>query len=323
MFAIPILLITFNRPEHTRRVLGEIMKQGPSDVYVFQDGARGGNESDSLRCAQVREVISTLTKGTRTRLHTYFADVNLGCGAGPMTGISWFFSQVAEGIVMEDDCLPHPDFFGYCSELLARYREDKRVMYVSSTLYDDRWKCEASYDFSHYMITGAWASWARAWKGFDLDLDALNARRFRQHCKRLLKARAEADWWYFKTLEIQRDTTKKSYWDYQMQIHLFRHDGITIHPQRNLVSNIGFDAAGTHTLDNNEGRGDKPVYPILPLSHPASMEVDLKRDNYCFAKKRSDGWLHDELQYLYKRMLFNQGLAHRCLMVYKRMKHGR
>ena len=322
MLPAPILLITFNRPEHTRRVLTEVLRQKPENLYVFQDAPREGNADDAARCAGVKAVIDELTVEV-PQMHYYTPDHNLGCGPGPMTGIDWFFSQVEQGIVMEDDCLPHPDFFGYCEELLNRFHDDQRLMFINSTLYDDRWKCEASYDYSHYMVTGAWASWARAWKGFDLDLDTLNARRFRHHCKKLLKARAEADWWYFKTLEIQRDTTKKSYWDYQMQIHLFRHDGITIHPQRNLVSNIGFDAAGTHTLDNNDGRGDKPVYPILPLSHPASMEVDLKRDNYCFAKKRSDGWLHDELQYLYKRMLFNQGLAHRCLMVYKRMKHGR
>lgn len=322
MFSTPILLITFNRPEHTRKVLTEILRQKPESLFVFQDAPREGNADDAVRCAGVKAVIDELTANV-LQMHYYTPDHNLGCGPGPMTGIDWFFSQVEQGVVMEDDCLPHADFFGYCEELLQRYHDDQRIMFINSTLYDNRWKCEVSYDFSHYMVTGAWASWARAWQGFDLDLKSMDARCFRCHCLKLLKARAEADWWYFKTLEIQRDESKKSYWDYQMQIHLFRKEGITIHPQRNLVSNIGFDAAGTHTLDNNDGRGDKPVYPILPLTHPNVMSVDLKRDNDCFAKKHSDGWLRDEVQYLYKRMLFNQGFWHRCLMAYKKLKHGK
>ena len=177
----PVLLITFNRPDHVRRVLSAIRDARPAALYGFQAGAREGNAVDAEKCPEVRAVVRELVDWD-CELHTNYADHNYGCGAGPMTGISWFFSQVEEGIVMEDDCLPHPDFFGYCSELLDRYRDNPQVMYISSTLYDDKWKCEASYDFSHYMITGAWASWARAWKGFDLDLLTMDAKKFRQHC---------------------------------------------------------------------------------------------------------------------------------------------
>ena len=317
----PILLITFNRPDHTARVLAAIREQRPDELYVFQDGARSDHPEDKEKCAQVRDVIARQVDWD-CQLHTCYAEQNLGCGAGPMTGIDWFFSQVDEGIVMEDDCLPHPDFFGYCEELLARYRDNEQVMYISSTLYDDRWKCEASYDFSHYMITGAWASWARAWKGFDLDLKDLNARRFRRHLKHLLYSVVEADWWYFKILEIQRDESKKSYWDFQMQIHLFRHNGLTIHPKVNLISNIGFDAEGTHTLGNGAGLGDRPVFPILPLTHPEEMHVNTRRDYHCFSKSHSSGWIQDTWNRVYKRMLFNQGLPHRILMAYKRIKNG-
>ena len=195
-------------------------------------------------------------------------------------------------------------------------------MYISSTLYDQRWQCKDSYDFSHYMITGAWASWARAWKGFDLDLLSLDAKKFRRHCKKILYATVEADWWYFKVLEIQRDKEKKSYWDYQMQIHLLRNSGLTIHPRVNLVSNIGFDGEGTHTL-NNDGRGNLQSFAILPLTHPGAMTVDTRRDYMCFAKTHSHGWLKDTWSRLYKRMLYNEGILHRILMTYKKLKNGR
>lgn len=317
----PILLITFNRPDHIRRVLSVVRNKQPEDLFVFQDGEREENADDQEKCALVRSVISELVDWD-CHLHTYYADHNLGCGAGPMTGISWFFSQVEEGIVMEDDCLPHPDFFDYCAELLDRYRVNPKVMYISSTLYNNKWNCKESYGFSHYMITGAWASWARAWKGFDLDLLSLDAKEFRRHCKNLLFSVVEADWWYFKVLEIQQDKEKKSYWDYQMQIHLFNNDGITIHPQVNLVSNIGFDGEGTHTL-KNDGRGNRPSFSILPLTHPQNLVVDTERDYICFAKVHSRGWIKDWISRIYNWMYYDQGFLHQLLMAYKKVRNER
>ena len=55
----PILFITFNRPEHTRKVLEAISHYKPSDLYVFQDGARQGCDSDIVNCRQVREIIDS------------------------------------------------------------------------------------------------------------------------------------------------------------------------------------------------------------------------------------------------------------------------
>ena len=286
---IPVLLITFNRPDHTRRVLEAIMAANPEDLYVFQDGARVGNENDAKKCAEVRQVVEDVTKGYPVRVHAYFSDRNFGCGAGPMTGISWFFNQVEKGIVMEDDCLPHPDFFGYCAALLERYKDDEKVLFINSTLYDDRWKCDTSYDFSRYMVTGAWAGWRRTWQGFDLDLKDLDAKAFRKHVLQLTDNRAEANWWFSIVKEIQQDERKKSYWDYQMQIHLFRNSALTIHPKVNLVSNIGFDGAGTHTLSNNDNHGDREVFPILPLTHPTTQVVNKDRDARCWGKTQSKG----------------------------------
>lgn len=315
----PVLLITFNRPVHTGRVLAEILKARPIDLYVFQDGAREGNDNDTVKCTEVRRVVEEQASQAGVALHTYYSDTNLGCGAGPMTGIDWFFGQVEEGIVMEDDCLPHPDFFGYCEELLEKYREDESVRFINSSLFDSRWKCQASYDFSRYMVTGAWAGWHRTWQGFDLDLHTLDAEAFRKHVLRLTGNRGEANWWYSIVKEIQLDKNKKSYWDYQMQILLFRQSALTIHPRCNLVSNIGFDEEGTHTIWN-DGQGNKEVFPILPLVHPEYQVVDKKRDAYCWAKAQSKGWLKDTISYIYESLLWSEGLGHELLMGYKKLR---
>lgn len=319
MLNTPILLITFNRPDHTRQTLRRILEARPRDLYIFQDGARKGNANDALKCQQVRDVINELVAEYKAKhssslltLHSYFSEANLGCGAGPMTGISWFFENVEQGIVMEDDCLAHPDFFPYCEELLNRYKGTE-VKFINATLYDDRWTkalvpniditsyllpLTCSYGFSRYMVTGAWASYREVWQGFDLDLKDMSALEFAWHVYLLTGNLAEAEWWWYQVRAIQQDKNKKSYWDYQMQIHLFRQNALTIHPAVNLISNIGFDAEGTHTK-GNDGRGDREVYPILPLSHPETVTADSKRDMRCWAKKQSKGLLKDILYIIY------------------------
>ena len=324
MYGTPILLITFNRPSHTKRVLTEILKVEPQYLYVFQDGPREGNATDIMKCQEVREVIQELVSSysevhPNFTLSTLYSSQNLGCGPGPVKGFTWFFANVEQGVVMEDDCLPHPDFFEYSEELLNRYKDNEDIMFINSTLYDDRWKCEASYDFTHHKCSGAWASWSRAMKGYDVDLKQINPKEFYKKAKNTYYCRAEYDWWYFKVLEIQRDTEKKSYWDYQMTIHIINSGGMCINPRVNLISNIGFDAEGTHTLCD-DGRGNKAVYPIMPLTHPQHIYVDKKRDYICFAKVTSGGWLKDMIGCIYKTMYYSSGFSNKLLHIYKRLK---
>jgi hypothetical protein len=319
MLQIPILLITFNRPDHVRQVLTEVRKQQPAQLFVCQDGAREGNQLDAERVQEVRNMVRELVDWP-CELHTLYQEKNLGCGPGPAAGISWFFEHVEMGIVMEDDCLPHPDFFAYCEELLTRYKDDEQVQFINATLYHDQWKCDASYGYSRYMVTGAWAGWRETWQGFDLDMHSWNAWKFRKQVKRLTNSSTEANWWYWKLKEIQADTSKKSYWDYQMQMHLFRNNAVTIHPQKNLISNIGFDAEGTHTL-SNDGRGDKKVYPILPLAHPYNITIDSALDVNCFGKTQPQSAYKNLVQFVYQYMLRSRGVLHTMLMVYKKLKN--
>ena len=107
MFTTPILLITFNRPDHVRRVLPEILKQDPLDLYVCQDGAREGNENDRIKCQEVRDVVKELTapyaaEHKEFTLHTLYHKQNFGCGRGPYEAMSWFFRNVEKGIILED-----------------------------------------------------------------------------------------------------------------------------------------------------------------------------------------------------------------------------
>jgi hypothetical protein len=81
--------------------------------------------------------------------------------------ISWFFDHEEEGIILKDSYLPSGSFWGFCSELLEKYREDKRISFISGeNCQNGVVRGEASYYFSSLAVTAGWACWKRTWNNF-------------------------------------------------------------------------------------------------------------------------------------------------------------
>lgn len=278
MFQTPLLLITFNRPNHTRLVLEAIRKKQPHFLYVFQDGVRIDNKDDLSKCKAVRDLIDELVDWD-CELKKYYSDINLGCGPGPASGISWFFNQVEQGIIIEDDVVPADDFFEYAEELLNLYKDKAEIRAITSMKIDDRTYGEASYYFSMMNRTlCAWATWRRAWIDFDLYFRSLSKKEF---CKALNRYRLtfrEREYWYERLLEIQKDGLRNSSWDQQFWMSIWLRNGKGICPNVNLSSNIGFDQEATHTFFENHIAANVQVESILPLTHPTSTTINRKAD---------------------------------------------
>lgn len=295
MFNTPILLITFNRPEHTRRVLTEILKQEPLSLYVCQDGEREGNENDRIKCQEVRDVVNELTSAYKAShkyftLYTLYQSKNLGCGPGPAAGITWFFEQVEQGIILEDDAVPHADFFGYCEELLERYKNDSDVRAIGSMHLDSCTYGDGSYYFSMMNRTFcAWASWRRAWQDFDLYLRSVSRDQLSKCLKTYGCDMRMREYWCERLEEIHKDALHYSSWDQQFWMSIWLHHGKGIMPNVNLSSNIGFDAQGTHTTYSSSVAANRACQPILPLVHPTDVQIQKKAD-LCFQRIYFEPW---------------------------------
>src|SRR5262245_29106398 len=116
-FDIPILFLVFNRPETTVRVFQRIREMQPAKLFVAADGPRNGREEEQEKCKEVRKLILDGVDWP-CDIKTLFRDHNLGCGNAVSSAITWFFENVEEGIILEDDTLPDPTFFGFCKTLL-------------------------------------------------------------------------------------------------------------------------------------------------------------------------------------------------------------
>ena len=275
MLNTPILLITFNRPNHTRKVLERIVEAKPKDLYVFRDHWRENCPSEQEKCEEVRALIEEI--GLRNKditLHTLYPDHNLGCGPGPMTALNWFFSENEMGIILEDDAVPHPDFFGYCEQLLEKYKDDESVRAIGSMHLDDRTYGDGSYYFSMMNRTFcAWATWARAWKDFDLYHRNVTRKQFDRVLKDYGCALRMREYWCDRLAEVQKDAYHNSSWDQQFWMSIWLHHGKGIMPNVNLSTNIGFDATATHGSDPNSAGANRETFPILPLKHPTDTSI--------------------------------------------------
>ena len=263
----PILFLVFNRPDTTRRVFEAIRTARPPRLYVAADGARVARAGEAERCEEVRRI--AMAVDWPCELVTLLRPTNLGCKRAVSTAINWFFEHEAEGIILEDDCLPDPSFFPYVDDLLERYRSDERVMWISGDNFiSSHWKPSTSYYFSHYPHIWGWATWRRAWEHYDVDMRQWNAGNkdgFLQ--SRLPSLRRAREQWRKNFDQVSSGGIDT--WDYQWTYACWKAAGIGCLPDVNLISNIGFGSGATHTLSAESKHANLAVVPIAqPLRHP-------------------------------------------------------
>lgn len=245
----PVLLLGFNRPSETRQVAEAIVAAGVESVYFGVDGPREGNERDLDLTAQVREVADYLR--VHTVVTTLFRHENLGCAVAVSEAISWFFSEVEEGIILEDDCVPSQDFFPYCTEILDRFRDDPTVMLVSGYNKQGSWtRSGHSYFYSNFGGIWGWATWRRAWEHFDLEMPLLDELVASGCLEDLLGGR-------LARLREQQFTSaadgQVNTWDFPWAYARNIRSGLAVVPEVNLVRNIGFGPNATHTTGKAVG----------------------------------------------------------------------
>ncbi|MCS7232158.1 MAG: nucleotide-diphospho-sugar transferase, partial [Elusimicrobiota bacterium] len=196
--------------------------------------------------------------------------------------ITWFFEHEEMGIILEDDTVPSLSFFWFCEELLKRYKDDKRIAIISGNNFQDGIKRgDGDYYFSIYNHIWGWATWRDRWEGYDFELDSFKDDKFIEEL--FVNKKAIKYWknifWKMKRREIDS-------WAYPWTFHLWKKKQLSILPQVNLVSNIGFGEEGTHTKVKQKGISEIPVeeIDILNLKHPSRIERNEEADEYTFKK---------------------------------------
>lgn len=276
-FDTPILFLIFNRPETTLKVFEKIRLLRPRQLFVAADGPRSGSDSDFRNCASARLITQHIDWQCDVKYR--FLEKNYGCRRAVSGAVNWFFSQVSEGIILEDDCFPSADFFHFCSAALKKYRNDEKIMHINGTVHLPPEKLRYDAWFSRYALVWGWASWARAWQKYDPVLLNYSFDKL----KEVFPESEKSSRWRELLTSVQQNKAGFDTWDFQWSAALFANNGLAVSPKCNLIQNIGI-GTGTHEIADclQFALPEKSVFVPENINLPPPESPDKKADDFIF-----------------------------------------
>jgi len=260
-----VLFVIFNRPDTTQRVFEQIRAAKPKRLYVAADAPRPDVPEDEELCRETRAIINSIDWDCE--LKTLFKEKNVGLKYAVSSAVSWFFDQEEEGIILEDDCLPANSFFKFCDTLLEKYRYDTRIRHITGcNLQQGKKWGEGTYYFSNRSHVWGWACWKRVWKEYDRTLSKFDDGEIEEHIRNIFSDPLVVESWVNIFNDIKAG--KINSWAYPVDFINFFNNGLTIIPNENLISNIGFGKNGTNTVQTDSVYANIPLAEIEEITDP-------------------------------------------------------
>jgi hypothetical protein len=238
----PIALFVYNRPEHTRRTLSYLQKNllaEDSRLYIFSDGAK--SDADRPKVEEVRQLIQEVAGFKAVRVIT--RKENLGLADSIISGVKQLVNEYGKVIVFEDDLLSSVYTLQYFNEALTRYADEERVLHIGAYMYDLDKKNLPETFFYRAATSWGWATWARAWKNFEHDIDKLMAQF---DAKKTAEFSIDGSMNFWKQMQ-EFKAGKNNSWAIRWYASIFLKGGLTLNPSTSLVHNIGHDGSGVHS----------------------------------------------------------------------------
>ena len=242
----PIALFVYNRPEHTRRTL-KFLKQNlqadESRLFIFSDGAK--DVKQSAKVGEVRELIKQ-TEGFKS-VQIIERETNFGLANSIIDGVGMLTSKYGKVIVFEDDLISSEYTLQYFNDALDRYENEYDVMHIGAYMYPLTDKGLPETFFYRAASSWGWATWGRAWKYFEPDIDKIISQ-FNAEKKHRFSIEGTMNFW--KQIR-EFKTGRNNSWAIRWYASVFLNNGLTLNPSASLVNNIGHDGSGIHSGKNN------------------------------------------------------------------------
>lgn len=240
----PIVLFVYNRLDHTRQTVEALSRNQlaeKSELYIFSDGPK--NEQAKVKVNQVREYIKDI-KGFKS-VNITEREINLGLANSVITGVTDIVNKYGNVIVLEDDIVTSSDFLLYMNKALCFYENEKKVFSITGYSITTNSKNNILED--NYFIKTAecwsWATWADRWRYFDSEAKGWN--ELSSNIKLRYKFNFNNAYDYYGMLKQQMNNGINS-WAIRWYWSVFNKSGLTLHPRKTIVQNIGLDGTGIH-----------------------------------------------------------------------------
>ena len=238
----PIALFVYNRPEHTRRTLNSLQKNLLADesrLFIFSDGAK--MPADQAKVDEVRQLISDVAGFKSVKVIK--GKENKGLANSIIAGVTQLVNDYGKVIVFEDDLLLSKNSLQYFNEALTKYANEDKVMHIGAYMFELEDKSIPETFFYRIATSWGWATWARAWKDFEPDIDKLIGQFDKQKINRFS---IDGTMNFWKQMQ-EFKTGKNNSWAIRWYASIFLKGGLTLNPSHSLVHNIGHDGTGVHS----------------------------------------------------------------------------
>ncbi|QRM18682.1 hypothetical protein GBK02_04360 [Dechloromonas sp. TW-R-39-2] len=231
-----------------------LLNSGVRNLYISIDCARPHVKGEVELVEQVKCVVHEFS--SRFNIKTLLASRNNGAGFGVYSSINWFFENVEEGVIIEDDCLPAEGFLEFCKRGLHEYRTNREVGFISGCQFDKQVPMD-QVCYTMIPVTWGWATWKDRWIGFDRDISKYGfLQRFR------LISSISLPWkqlGYFLLLFKLADQQKMNAWDVQWCLYNWVLRRYSICPPGMLIKYLGVDSVATHTSKEVHLNAIRPI----------------------------------------------------------------
>jgi predicted O-linked N-acetylglucosamine transferase (SPINDLY family)/SAM-dependent methyltransferase len=236
----PVILLTYNRPEHTRQVLQALKGFDRQNLYLFSDGP--ANHSAIEPVQETRKLLSAVDW---CRPELIFRDENRGCASSVLSSIEHVLKKHDRFILLEDDCVPDRYFFDFTETCLTKYESDQRVYGICgyTVPVDDKLLKQYPHDLYFLPRIGCWgwATWANRWRQYEKDLLRAYQRAIR------LKVDLDQCGNDIRLMLLSQLTGRlRDNWDLNWMLTVYLRKGAFVYPTLSHIKNIGMDGSGTH-----------------------------------------------------------------------------
>ena len=242
----PIALFVYNRPQHTERTIKFLQENdlaGKSNLFIFSDGAKSKSEEENV--TKVRALINQV-EGFKS-VKVFERKENSGLANSVIEGVTKLIKDYDQVIVLEDDLITSPHTLSYFNDALNRYRDEEKVMHIGAYMYPLKAEDLPQSFFYRAATSWGWATWGRAWKNFEPNIDTL-IKQFDKKKKSAFSIENKMNFWK-QMLEFKKG--KNNSWAIRWYASIFLKGGLTLNPSQSLVNNIGHDGTGVHSGIND------------------------------------------------------------------------
>jgi hypothetical protein len=238
----PIVLFVYNRPKHletTVRCLQNNVLAQESELFIFSDAAKTAKDKDGV--GKVRYIIHSINGFKKITIIE--RATNMGLAASVIDGVTRIVNEYGKIIVMEDDLESSPYMLQYFNAALNRYENEEKVMHIGAYMFPVDVAGLPETFFYRVATSWGWATWQRAWKHFEPDMEKSVARFDDEKVAAFSIDRCENFW---KQVQEYR-AGKINSWAIRWYASMFLQGGLALHPAVSMVNNTGQDASGIHS----------------------------------------------------------------------------